>query len=209
MTKPVERLFCLSAGPAAGVFYDDAPLDEADAGRLAGQPRLAERPDWRTSRFLKAQARHEVLSLSHSRGYAALLAGRGGLRCGVDVEVVRPRDFAALASWVCDGGERVFLTHGGWRAEDFYRLWCVKEALVKAAGLVFPADMVRVGLVFCDEGCRLRVDGESGWRGLSALLDGRLALACVWQGDAVLEWGFYGGLDAQALGGVVRYGESG
>ena len=199
------RLFCLLADPSVGVFYQNGLLDEADRSRVAASPDLEGRADWRTSRFLKAEVLPPSRSLSHSRGYAAVLSGDADF-CGVDVEFLRPRDFRGLAGWVCSREECVFLAGGGWQAEEFYRLWCVKEALLKAAGLEFPADMAKAGFVF-DGGrvCGLRAGEDEAWHGVGALLDGRLALACVWKGEAVLAWRFYGVLTDGCLNGVRRY----
>ena len=125
-----------------------------------------------------------MVSLSHSAGNAAVLCADAPIAAGVDMEVMKPRDFAALGEWVCSGEERAYLRGCGWQPETFYRLWCSKEALVKAAGLDFPADMRRVGYdIVGGAKTGLRVDGQTGWQGVERVLAGNMVLACVWRGN--------------------------
>nr|WP_256473531.1 4'-phosphopantetheinyl transferase superfamily protein [Neisseria sp. HSC-16F19] len=158
--------------------YRSDCLDEADAQRLAVTPALAQRQDWQVSRCLKQHAPAPLLSLSHSRGHTALLCGTNQ-SAGVDIETLRPRDFAALAAWICSPSEAAWLAHQGWQCEDFYRLWTLKEALLKAAGLNFPEDMAAVGLM--PRKHTLHVRGKSGWYGLTAQVGAEHMLACVWR----------------------------
>lgn len=179
-------LICLLADERAAPLYRADALDAADRARLAASPALAGRTDWLVSRFLKRQAAgRPVRSLSHSRGAAAVLCGGAGVSAaGADIEYMRPRDFAALAGWVASDGEKRLLAARGWQTEDFYLLWTLKEALLKATGLAFPQDMRRVG--WADgEGTRLHADGAEGWHGVSTKVGGRFMLSCVWSGGAV------------------------
>lgn len=196
------RLTCLLADPASAKLYSDGLLDQKDLTRLQQAPYLSQRLDWQVSRVLKSQAASTAQSLSHSHGYAALLTADVPMPVGVDIERIKPRDFKALAAWVCPRQEQHYLAETDWQAEEFYRLWCIKEALVKAAGLNFPADMVRVGYAF-QQGriSGLSVDGQNAWRGLSALVDREFAVACVWcsKQPAQIDWRFFGSLNNQAL----------
>ena len=54
-------------------------------------------------------------------------------------------------------GEKEYLVSRDWDKEEFYRLWCIKEALLKAADLDFPEDMRKVGY-------RFTADGKKGYR---------------------------------------------
>ncbi|WWT75829.1 hypothetical protein V8H18_06040 [Lautropia mirabilis] len=69
--------------------YLSTALDAHDRERCRRNPRLHERADWRTSRFLKQQAAAELASgarwsMSHSAGHAALAIGYGMDALGVD-----------------------------------------------------------------------------------------------------------------------------
>lgn len=185
----LPKLTCLIAGEHCARFYDEARLDAADQIRLRANPGLDARTDWRVSRFLKQQAVCPVRSLSHSRGSAALLCGPGHLSAGVDIEAMQPRDFAALAQWMASEEEAAALASDGLPAGSFYELWTLKEALLKAAGLDFPADMKRVGWTEDAAGVRrLHAAGMHGWHGVTAEIGGRFMLACVWRGAARLVW---------------------
>lgn len=147
---------------------------------------------------------------------AGTMAGHEQLRIGVDLERVKPRNFAALLPQFARPEEIAW-----WRAQPdpavaFYRLWTLKEALLKAGGLDFPADLQRVGLhppasperAVAGQGTGqpatqsgpvgawpLRGPAEHGWHGLSAVLDGQWLLACVWPArppDPVTHWQRYG-----------------
>ena len=101
----------------------------------------------------------------------------------------------ALADLSCSADERQWLAVRGWRAADYYRLWCTKEALIKAAGLDFPADLPHAGV--CRQGghAKLHIGGQSGWQGFSGLCGG-WALACVWPDWASpqMRWQYFGTL---------------
>lgn len=177
------KLYCTLGCPDLAAAYFSDGLDEADRARVGQTPALETRTDWRVSRALKQRSVRKVRSLSHSKGRAAVLAGAADMPCGVDIEMMRMRDFAALADWVADADERAYLAERGWQTADFYCLWCCKEALLKASGLSFPADMRRVGWAFDRaDGIALRAP-EGGWCGLTAQYAGMM-LAAVWQGEA-------------------------
>lgn len=198
----IPRLTCLLSDPASAGLYSDGLLDQADKTRLRQAPGLSQRLDWQVSRVLKFRSVSNTQSLSHSHGYAALLSADMPLPIGVDIEKIKPRDFKALAAWVCSEQERHYLAETDWQAEEFYRLWCIKEALIKSAGLNFPADMARVGYLFRQNRIiGLSVEGQKRWHGLSALLGHEFAIACVWYGNqsAEIDWRFYGNLNRQAL----------
>ncbi|WP_373796134.1 4'-phosphopantetheinyl transferase superfamily protein [Neisseria dentiae] len=198
------RLICLIADNRTAALYRPDALNEADRLRVQRNPALATRTDWQVSRYLKQQAPLPVCSLSHSKGAAALLCGCGAIKAGTDIEAMRPRDFAALAGWVATENERRILSANGWQADGFYRLWTLKEALLKAAGLDFPADMMRVGLqTFSDGLTCLHVNGRRGWQGISTTVNGSWMLSCVWHGQAEIELQTLGG---STCGPVKRYG---
>lgn len=176
-------LHCIVGGRDLAPVYDGSALDAADRLRIGKNPAVEQRADWQVSRVLKQCSALPVRSLSHSKAWAAVLASEGDMPCGVDIEMMRSRDFAALADWVADAAERAYLAGRAWAEADFYRLWCCKEALLKACGLSFPADMQKVGWHLDDGGLiALRAPG-AGWHGMTVPYGG-LMLAAVWQGDA-------------------------
>ena len=133
--------------------------------------------------------------------FAALLCAPQSLTAGVDVEFIRPRDFKALSALVCTQEEQDYLETANWPSETFYRLWCFKEALIKAANLNFPSDMKSVGYVF-DSGqpVGLRAGKQTDWHGTSAVLTNTMALACVWkEKNVALQWQFFGSLKSNDL----------
>ena len=179
-------LICLIGTPQIAHEYNRALLSPADARRVAQSPQLETRLDWRVSRALKQRATLPIVSLSHSAGNAAVLCASEPIAAGVDIETIKPRDFAALSAWIGNDAERNYLRGRERQPETFYRLWCSKEALIKAAGLDFPADMPRVGYeIIGGKRAGWRVDGQSGWQGVERVLTGGLVVACVWRGGGV------------------------
>lgn len=192
---------CFLAGPDWAAHYDERQLRAEDAVRLARRPALSQRTDWRVSRALIGRTA-DPASLSHSRGHAALLCGMAG---GIDIEYVRARDFAVLLDWVGSETERQWWRQSRDPATDFYRLWTLKEALLKAAGLSFPADMPRVGLVqVCGGRWRLHTaDGAGVWHGETVRI-GACVTSAVWRAEqAPPVWQAVGSL---AAGGWVSLG---
>ena len=176
MTDRILR--CLLGDPLLAASYRNNLLNSHDRHRIEHAPQLAERTDWKVSRALKQLADSPVVSLSHSKGFAALLCTDCPIPAGVDLEAVRPRDFRSLSEWVCTVEEQEYLCRHNWQAEIFYRLWCTKEALLKAAELNFPADMANVGYRFYgNEVGGLRVPHQNGWHGITARLTPDFTLA--------------------------------
>ncbi|WP_338809247.1 4'-phosphopantetheinyl transferase superfamily protein [Neisseria leonii] len=184
---------CRLAGPDWAVHYDAARLRPQDRARLLRAPQLAGRADWRVSRALLDGADNPV-SLSHSCGYAAVLdAPFSG---GIDIEYRRPRDFAALLEWVGSEWERDWWRQSRRPAHDFYRLWTVKEALLKAVGGEFPADMPEVGIGTGARGgiCLRAPSGR--WHGATAEI-GICSVSAVWAADGLPPvWRRFGSLAA-------------
>lgn len=149
-------IFLCFGGPVWLRCYDPEKLSDADQLRAgyARAPRAEQ--DWRVSRAVAAALReasggdrNTPLSLSHSRGHAVAALAPAGWPIGVDLERCRPRDVDALAQWVCTAGESQFLASLAdpvVKRQQFYMLWTLKESLIKAAGLPFPAGMREVGL---------------------------------------------------------------
>lgn len=178
------------ADKGAAERYRSELLSPEDARRAAALRSARARDDWRVSRALLQRVRADqmngacALSLSHSGGHALCARAPAGWEVGVDLERLRPRDTAALAAWVCDGAERVWLARAGAqrRLERFYLLWTLKEAFVKAAGLDFPADMVSVGLTPGAAGRLLLRPPPGRWQASAWALGEDWVMAAVWRG---------------------------
>lgn len=82
-------------------------------------------------------------NLSHS-GQRGLIACAPQGRLGVDVEErVARRDFDELSEAVCGPHERsiIAFARGCGKVQFFFRLWTIKEALIKALGMGFSFDV--------------------------------------------------------------------
>jgi 4'-phosphopantetheinyl transferase len=74
-------------------------------------------------------------NLSHSANYIAIAITQG-VKVGVDVECLRRRDnIAEIARRFFSAAEYQYLQHSGFAPADFYTLWTLKEAYVKALGV--------------------------------------------------------------------------
>jgi len=144
---PIQLWF---AGPALQAEYDPQALTVEDRAREV--TRLASRNahEWRVSRALQRRLLipYRSANLSHSDGHALWAASSIHEQIGVDLERMKSVDELALAELVSEEQELALLRclHGYSRTRLFYRLWTLKEALVKAAGGDFPADMFKVGI---------------------------------------------------------------
>jgi phosphopantetheinyl transferase len=143
------------ANPAAQDLFDASALSAADRARRS----LRREREFKVSRALKAftHAEDHTHSLSHSAGHAALLIAPAGMRVGVDLEALRPRDVLRIARFGFHEQEVADLQAAaeGEREELFYVLWTLKEALGKALQLNL-LDALRE-CVFTRE--------PNGWRG--------------------------------------------
>jgi len=194
----MSEFFMAWADSSAAEHYRAEHLCAADAKR-AMRPRSPKaQRDWQVSRALlhafAAKSDGRTHSLSHSHGHAICGVAPAGWRIGVDIERIKPRDVVALAAWVCSPYERRELGRLSdfGQLRQFYMLWTLKEAFIKAAGLGFPADMSKVGL---REGaaCEAVLNAPSGnWRAYVWQLEQDWVAACVWQafecGDACPVW---------------------
>jgi 4'-phosphopantetheinyl transferase len=146
----VRQLLAFTLGTVAG---DRAP--GWALGRLeTGQPVLSGRGA-------------PAVSLAHSETWLACAFGRTPA-LGIDIEVLRPRDWAAAAELVFAPTERdwVLAARGVTRLRRGYRLWTLKEAFAKAVG--GAADFAFPDLVLAPDGAVVacpRAYGAPGrWR---------------------------------------------
>ena len=144
---PIQLWF---AGPALQAEYDPQALTAGDRAREAARLAGRNAHEWRVSRALQRRLviPYRCSNLSHSDGHALWAASSIHAQIGVDLERMKSVDELALAELVADEQELALLRslQGQSRTRLFYRLWTLKEALVKAAGGDFPADMFKVGI---------------------------------------------------------------
>ena len=193
--KPILHLYL--ATPDCAARYRAELLDAADRLHLSRHPARAAQTGWRASRFLKQQAAADGFagtpnfsgSLSHSGGHAVLAVPSADFPVGVDLERLRPRRFDAWPDWVLQASEVQWLQSHADLA-DYYALWTLKEALLKAVGLGL-ADMPQVGLRQEGRDWRLCAGG-CFWQGAVFLLGGEWLCAAVWPPGVVAEWEWRG-----------------
>lgn len=123
------------ADPAAQDLFDASSLSASDHAHRG----LRREREFKVSRALKAFTRAEshAFSLSHSAGHAALIIAPPGMRVGVDLEALRPRDVLRIARFGFHEQEVAALEAAAddERDELFYVLWTLKEAMGKALQL--------------------------------------------------------------------------
>ncbi len=143
------------AGPDLQSEYDAQALSVQDREREAARLSGRNAHEWRVSRALRRRLPAICLSssLSHSHGHALWGASLTHSHMGVDLERVHAVDELAQAEMVAHDDEMRLLSavQGEARTRLFYRLWTIKEALIKAVEGDFPADMLQVGLRLCIE----------------------------------------------------------
>ncbi|PIT12423.1 hypothetical protein BGI30_02595 [Snodgrassella alvi] len=128
-----DCLILLASADVSGQ-YSSLKLDQADKQRLQQYPRLAQRIDWQSSRFLKQQlsASYSRFSLTHKKGHAGLIACSSVQHIpGIDMEYAQERDFLALAQLCYSDNEQQWLAQQPDLSTAFYQLWTLKEAFIK------------------------------------------------------------------------------
>ncbi|OAM21694.1 4'-phosphopantetheinyl transferase [Eikenella corrodens] len=200
-----QHTICLYlAAPDCAAHYRAGLLDAADRAHLVRHPARAAQTGWQVSRFLKQQAAADGFSgspnfsgsLSHSGGHAVLAVPSADFPVGVDLERLRPRRFDAWPDWVLHADEARWLQQHAELA-DYYALWTLKEALLKATGQGL-ADMPQTGLRPNGDSWRLCAAGRL-WQGAVFLLDGAWLCGVVWPQEVAAEWAWHGFGEWQAV----------
>lgn len=168
----------------AEVHYNSHMLDPSDCQKLAAKPALSSRTSWRTSRLGKYWSNetfaHQHLCLSHKCG-ASLLAVGPVEKPGVDLETIHPRDVHNLITYIGSQNEGESLARSTEPLIDFYRLWTVKEALIKAEDLAFPSGMQQVGFEQTSTGQRqLRSTVDRNYLWINARLGEHWLFTALW-----------------------------
>lgn len=171
--------------PDLAHYYPQCALDNTDQARLAKHPALANRLTWQTSRVGKHLARqlypHARLCLSHKNGHSLIAVG--AQKAGVDLEYICSRDYLALAEKICSDEENAYLRNSNpsLRQQWFYRLWTMKEALIKAQDLRFPTDMSSIGFTWQNGQTQARLTrAETQLTWLSAQIDNNWIFSAIW-----------------------------
>lgn len=170
MTSAPALSYWIGAPHCAASLDESALASDAQAA-LASLGSESRRQDWRASRALLQKAGVDAatigalgagpnprVSLSHSRGYAAVLAGGDGLRVGVDLETAARRRWGALATFAFAPEEAQALTGLDTDAarRDFLIRWTLKEAFTKALGMPLTAALRE---------CVFLRDASGAWQG--------------------------------------------
>lgn len=198
--EPGRDLDPLAARLGPGEAADLARLDRADLRRgfllsrallrlvladvASGQaPRFARAPSGRL--LLDAPAGWHV-SLSHTDGLVAVVAATAP--CGVDIERVREARVAAVAARYFAPEEAAQLAAVGAASarRDFFRLWTLKEAAVKALGEGLAGNMARLAFTLAPEGPRQTFAEPALALWQHAVADAWLAAAVVT--PSTVEW---------------------
>lgn len=174
----MNRYLLAFAHPAFAVHYRRDALTAADLARVRDKPALEARAQWQTSRALLARLRCEYPDLrpclSHKHDHSAVALGEE--KPGVDLEALALRDYAALAAHAFSAQESAHIAASNDMQTLFYQYWTVKEALIKAEDLHFPADLRRCGI---NDGAPYAPSGKT-YRWISLLLDETWLLSAVW-----------------------------
>ncbi|MFZ5560710.1 MAG: 4'-phosphopantetheinyl transferase family protein [Pseudomonadota bacterium] len=137
-------------------------------------------------RLLLRDAPEGHFSLSHCRGFVAILVADAG--CGIDVEVPRNVPALRLAERYFSPAEVAWLSSRGeaYRLREFFRLWTLKEAAVKALGQGLANNLAR--LAFSLAGPEPRLLGDMPALAVHQLDRGNCMLAGAVATAAEVDW---------------------
>lgn len=174
------------ATPDAAEHLDVARLSAQDASRWPEIRSARRRRDWASSRALLtavSTACSGSRSMSHSRGYAALVLGNPAFSVGIDVEMMVPRDFLRLAEIAYSASEtrNLAMLDPAQRAGRFYEFWTLKEAFAKALGMSLAEALTQCRCVDGEDNLAPSIPTGRPWRAtvFAPRPDLRLAVARV------------------------------
>ena len=141
--------------------YEKHSLSQKDKATISLHPNLAKNSSFILSRALLKSLKNLIKcshfsSYSHKSDIAILAFARFPI--GVDIEIVKDRDFKPHLDFCFSSFERDFVANSVNPLRYFYRIWTLKESLIKLENLKF-SDLERIGLdkkgafcerVFCD-----------------------------------------------------------
>ena len=142
--------------------------------------------EFRVSRALKARFKKRgefCISHKSAEGKTIVAVGFARQKFGLDLEILKPRDFAAASEFCFNAFERELLATAdeGEKALVFYKIYTIKEALIKARSLGFYA-LARVGLARGAGGEALALDERGrAWPYKSYILEGEILISLVFR----------------------------
>ena len=142
--------------------------------------------EFRVSRALKARFKKRgKFCISHKSADSKTIVAVGFARqkFGLDLEILKPRNFAAASEFCFNAFEHELLAAAdeGEKALIFYKIYTIKEALIKARSLGFYA-LARVGLARGAGGEALALDERGrAWSYKSYILEGEILISLVFR----------------------------
>ena len=142
--------------------------------------------EFRVSRALKARFKKRgefCISHKSAEGKTIVAVGFARQKFGLDLEILKPRDFAAASEFCFNAFERELLaaTDESEKMLIFYKIYTIKEALIKARSLGFYA-LARVGLARGAGGEALALDERGrAWSHKSYILEGEILISLVFR----------------------------
>lgn len=142
--------------------------------------------EFRISRALKARFKKRgkfCISHKSADGKTIVAVGFARQKFGLDLEILKPRNFAAASEFCFNDFERELLAAAdeSEKALVFYKIYTIKEALIKARSLGFYA-LARVGLARGADGEVLALDERGkAWSHKSYILEGEILISLVFR----------------------------
>ena len=142
--------------------------------------------EFRVSRALKARFKKRgkfCISHKSAEGKTIVAVGFARQKFGLDLEILKPRNFAAASEFCFNVFERELLAAADESEKTliFYKIYTIKEALIKARNLGFYA-LARVGLARDADGEALALDERGrAWPYKSYILEGEILISLVFR----------------------------
>lgn len=168
MSSVLRLYFCKNVN----FVFSKKSLRRKDKRRLRQHKSLQNNISFKSSRALiKHLKLKNNISLSHKQNACAILKGRG--RFGVDLEVLKDRDFIRLKGVCFNPDESRFADN----LIRFYQIFTAKEALIKSKNL----DFSHIG--------KIDVLGQNGYSIKSFIIDNEFMICVVFKGkkDIILK----------------------
>ena len=136
--------------------YDRHNLSQKDKATLSLHPNLAKNSSFILSRALLKSLK-DIIKCTHFSSYShksdVVLLAFARFPIGVDIEIIKSRDFKPHLDFCFSPFERDFVINSVNPLHCFYRIWTLKESLIKLENLRF-SDLGCVGLdkkgAFCE-----------------------------------------------------------